>query len=406
MLKKSVIIFLIFGLFSALAIPRDHADVLKMTVPRFRVEGNLKKVLGLLQEETIRSDPDVPSLNIVYLPPKDKKAYDHEKVLKFDFANLKVLQIVKTICEAENLIFRIDRNSLFISHPDRKDEFIRTRIYSLSLNEFKHFSDNDFLEYLQSHGVVFGKESKAFFLKRVNKLVVKNTIFELNKIQNILIRSQVNEKIASLENKVNSLNVLDSKAESKILKELELIKSMLTEKSEPAPLDDGLKEQLSTVIPKTRLERRSLEFVLDFLRRACRDLSEDGEAINFAIKVNPEKNKQLIDLDMNDATLSEVLIQTLKKLDLSFKVADGVVIVCEKKDSYTTGSYDVPKEFTEIVFQDFEVNCQKFLTELGIFFPIGAHAKISIEKNKVLFTNDILEHQKLKGILKDFEVKK
>ena len=89
-----------------------------------------------------------------------------------------------------------------------------------------------------------------------------------------------------------------------------------------------ISKNLNVVIPKIRLNNRDLLFVVDFIRRKSRDLSDEGEGINIVLgKINTQKK---VNIDLDDVPISELIRYICDQLDLKYTVEDYAVIIRQK----------------------------------------------------------------------------
>ena len=106
--------FLFFLLlsFSCYGEVHNSSEFLKTTVPKFKIKGTIVDAINLLREESIRADPDSPSLNVVYYPTKGIKL----KTLIVNFENVPMGEIIKYLCLASKSNYRVDQSVVVISH--------------------------------------------------------------------------------------------------------------------------------------------------------------------------------------------------------------------------------------------------------------------------------------------------
>ena len=405
------ILFLSLDLYSQNTVRNDVDAVLKRVIPRFKAKGDLQEVFNALREETIRADPDVPILSLVYFPPyeDDGLALGHEvenlgvdRKVSVDFENLTVREIINNLCIGYNLRYKKEQNTVVILHPNEETENLKTRFIKLSLSDLKKFNDDGAQKFLESQGVVFNPHCFAKYLSSVNA-AIKNIESELKKAEECFEKFKINGLLQELKNTLNN----KSPEQRILLKQIKQIDDWLHD-----DLDKGLKleekevrlnKKLNIIIPKVRFVNRKLDWIVDMLKRTSRDLDEEGEGINILLKADLVNAVKPVNLDLNDATIQDILRFICRKLDLSYKVEERTIIIGRQlKGTDIVKAYDTSASFLKYVKADHKNNFKKALLYLGVKFKPGSSIDYIKNIQRIVISNSVLEHRKLHDIFQFF----
>ena len=83
-------------------------------------------------------------------------------------------------------------------------------------------------------------------------------------------------------------------------------------------------KQFKIIIPKVRFEDRDTDFVVDFIKRTSRDLSEDNSGLNILSMINTNKK---INLDRDNISVKEVIDEICKQVNISYHIEANTIIL-------------------------------------------------------------------------------
>lgn len=399
--------FTIFG-----ADKNDFNLILNKVIPRYRVEGTLKKALYHLKEESISSYPG-PKLNIVYFAPDDFDQFDEEVdakplVIKVETEGLKVIEIIKNLCEAFNVRYKIENNVVNIFHPSFVTETLTTCFYRLSISDLKKLEGDGAQKFLESQGIAFNTYTSAKYISSINRVAVINSETEQAKVALCFTKFDINEKLGAIKESLLAKEI-KSATIKEILAKLNSIDDKLNKlsqkKAEPLA-KNRLEQQLRVTIPKVRFIDRDLDFFVDFIRRVTRDLDKEGESLNVFITADVKGFKKRINIDLDDVSVQDVIRFSLKKVGLMFKIEGDSIFIGKKiKDVDEVKFYETSESFLKYVRDQNKNNFKVALTSLGVSFSIGS--SISYVKNvqRIAISNKLKEHTKISEIMKFFNLK-
>ena len=246
------------------------AEKLKIIIPRFKQNTtSLEDVIEALREEARKQDPEKLGLNIIYRPAEnnapvadapvdpaggdgfgddpfaddpfggdeqpapdaggDIVAEGGQKSFNFDFENMPIGEIIRYICVASNLKYKVDANAVIVAHPSVQIDEMVTRFYPVNSSVFASLQEsapqgggNDLVggiqdlgggedeqnvqSYLEAMGVQFPAGAQVAYLPGVSRLVVTNTVTEQRRIQEILNQLQVEAAQVIIESKFVEVN--------------------------------------------------------------------------------------------------------------------------------------------------------------------------------------------------------
>lgn len=243
-------------------------EKLKIVIPRFRQNAKIQDVIDALKEESIKQDVDRKGLTLIYRPftgdgveeaaPQEDAGFDAfeeaeddpfaepdalsdapeevvssgtDKKFNFDFENMPIGEIIRYICIAAGLKYKVDDHAVIIAdHRVRIDEMV-TRFYPVNSQVFSAIKDTaggdgggdlvggigdiagedegDVKQYLEAMGVQFPAGSSIAYLPNVSRLVVNNTVTEQRRIQEIINQLQVDAAQIIIETKFIEVNQSD-----------------------------------------------------------------------------------------------------------------------------------------------------------------------------------------------------
>ncbi|MEM9444155.1 MAG: hypothetical protein AAGA18_02270 [Verrucomicrobiota bacterium] len=141
------------------------------------------------------------------------------KTVSLDIKGAPLLQILEYIMTLTNLQYKIEEHAVFIFPNNETNEVMSVRSYSVPPNFFNtpltttdvtigattartvEVASIDVKQELESNGVQFSLGAKATYLPRAAKLIVKNTLDQLNLIDQLLARQDPNSKQIEVEAK-------------------------------------------------------------------------------------------------------------------------------------------------------------------------------------------------------------
>ncbi|MCM8526180.1 MAG: hypothetical protein NE327_06660 [Lentisphaeraceae bacterium] len=415
-------IFLLFILFSSSSVwavekidSNHEKEVLNRVIPRFKYSGPINEALMQLKEETIRAASGSRALNVIYFPiheDLDSDGFDDPfsengevapKLIevKLDLEGLTVLQIIKSICIAHDLRYKVENNIVSVMHPSEETDSFILKLYSVSLSDLKAFQGKGAQLFLESQGVAFNSKARAKYIPSINKLVVSNTKSEQDKVSECLVRFEVNEKLEHLESKIESI-----KDNAGLLEELNNIKRLLVQnkKDKERPTKKyELEDKLNIIIPKIRMINQNLESFGDFIARTTRDLHKDGESLNIIIRVRPDLYEGKINLNLDDVSVLDLIKFACKQLKLSYKVDEFAVIIGQPAHCCdVTHFYPISAHFLSYVQKEFKGDFKEAIESFGVNFSVGTSISYLSNVQRIVVSNTSKEHEKLKEIFNFF----
>ncbi|MCM8540454.1 MAG: hypothetical protein NE328_09285 [Lentisphaeraceae bacterium] len=397
-------------------IDRDYEeDLLNRVIPRFKFSGPINEALMQLKEETVRSDPGGAALNVIYFPvdkdldldgfedPFSENGEATQKLIEvnLDLEGLTVIQIIKSICIAHDLRYKVENNIVSVMHPSEETDSLTLRLYNVSLSDLKAFQGKGAQHFLESQGVAFNSQAQAKYISSINQIIVSNTKSEQDKVSECLVKFEVNEKLERLERKIGSI-----KDNAGLIEELNSIKSLLLQnkkdKERPAKkykLDD----KLNIIIPKIRMINRDLEFFGDFIVRTTRNLHKDGESLNIIIRAQSDLYKGRLNLNLDDVSVLDLIKFACKQLKLSYKVDENAVFIGHPAHCCdVTHFYSISAHFLSFVQKEFKGDFKKAIESFGVNFSVGTSISYLNNVQRIVVSNASKEHKKLKEIFEFF----
>ncbi|MCH2205117.1 MAG: hypothetical protein MK132_04500 [Lentisphaerales bacterium] len=245
-------------------------EKLKIIIPRFRQNGKIQEVIDALKEESIKQDVDKKGVTLIYRPfvesaapaaaaveddgfdafaaeeddpfadPEDDIAEaapmnavgNTDKKFNFDFENMPINEIIRYICLAAGLKFKVDDHAVIIADPRVQIDEMVIRFYPVNSQVFAAIKDNaadggggadlvggiedvagedegNVKQYLEAMGVQFPAGANVAYLANVSRLVVTNTITEQRRVQEIINQLQVEAAQIVIETKFVEINQAD-----------------------------------------------------------------------------------------------------------------------------------------------------------------------------------------------------
>ena len=245
------------------------AEKLKIVIPRFRQNGKIEDIIDALKEESIKQDVDKKGVTLIYRPytgdgvaaaeepeadgfdafedaaeddpfaepdavadaPVSDNVSTSDKKFNFDFENMPIGEIIRYICIAAGLKYKVDDHAVLIADPRVTIDEMVTRFYPVNSQVFSAIKDTaagggggdliggiddvagedegDVKQYLEAMGVQFPAGSTVAYLPNVSRLVVNNTVTEQRRIQEIINQLQVDAAQIIIETKFVEVNQSD-----------------------------------------------------------------------------------------------------------------------------------------------------------------------------------------------------
>ena len=298
--------------------PPKIEEKLKIIIPKFKQKATIEEVLAALRDESIKNDPDKKGVSIIYRKGQEKVK---DKNFNFDFENMPTGEIIRYICIASGLKYKVDKHAVIIAAKNIQIDELVTRFYPVDPSIASLFTELGVQNYFEALGVSFDAGAQIAYLKSVSRLVVTNTPNNHKKIQEIFkaLNSEtpsIETQISIMRHKLNDLN-----------QDLNLLESLVKEKGKKHEFAD-INKKLQLVLPKVRFEDGDFDLVLDFLKRRTRDLDHKGEGLNIIFSLNDKHaNLGKVNLDADDIPVGEIIKYICNQLKLKYKVEKHAVII-------------------------------------------------------------------------------
>lgn len=407
-MRNLLLLFLtLFQLRSIALEPVFTEAILERKVESFKVNGPLPKVLDELKKESSK-------LNIVYLTEYDQldetdfgapfeidsfgefSIVSPLKEFELNFKKKSVREILKEICEKWNLRYLIDEQAVIIFQPTRESEEEYPEFYSLNSFDQDKIDTSNVKLFLRNHDIDFPKDQPIKYLKSLNSLAVVLTHHNHTKLQKVLVKYSLRNKLKKLSETIQNVGVDKAKIEAFTKDFLDLNKQF----NRPGlkKVNPILEEQLSLIIPRVKVANSTLKEVVVKVQELSKKLSENGQEIKLGIPTDFASEIQgKVNLDLKWVSLKKFIYYACQQLDIKYYFEEDTVYFGWQQFNLSTELYPISAQVLEYMDKNsLDPNYTRILKSIGIEFGLGSRIKFPKTRMALVITNSKESHRKIK----------
>jgi hypothetical protein len=161
----------------------------KIVIPRVEfTDAAVGEVLNYLQKQSKLHDPLKVGVNIVFKaePTGDSPDWNSGGKLTLNLVDVRLGKILDFIQTLVPYKYKVEERAIYVFPNIETSEVMLVRVFAVPENLHAVLADGDPRQNLMARGIEFAKGATATYLPKVKKLVVRNTLEQLDKIAALL----------------------------------------------------------------------------------------------------------------------------------------------------------------------------------------------------------------------------
>ena len=175
-----------------------------ITIPQLNFNAvDIVDAIDFIQQQSVEQDPEGEGVNIILKLPKDENIIP----ISLDLQDIPLFKVIQFISNVANLQFQVEEHAVLILSNNDTTEQLQQKTFNNVPPDLLTTTAGDtplvnVQEELQGYGIKFPQGSQAIYLPKTGRLIVRNTLQQINDIQK-LIRStaEAEDKMVEIQAK-------------------------------------------------------------------------------------------------------------------------------------------------------------------------------------------------------------
>lgn len=166
--------------------------------------------------------------------------------------------------------------------------------------------------------------------------------------------------------------------------------------------ENAIDSKLKIVIPKVKFQDQSVTDTFAIITKMSREQDPDKKGVNIVVLGDAKNTQTKITLEADDLPVAAIIKYVCDQAKLEYRVDKYAIVIGNKgaAEQLATKFYLANAKMIGIVDEQFKGDFKVFLEAFGVKFPPGAKATIIRNMNRLVITNSLDEHEKLKKLIK------
>ena len=164
-----------------------RAKLNRIVIPEMQFEEMpIDNIMQFLRRRSRDLDRSGDGVNILVKLPEAER----QRTVTMDLSDLPVGDIIRYVCMAANVSYRIDPSVVVILPRSQTPDLMETRFYSLDVGwvfaRGDRMDDKEMREFFESKGITFPEGARIGYYQRQSKLAVTNTAENLRRVERMM----------------------------------------------------------------------------------------------------------------------------------------------------------------------------------------------------------------------------